>query len=450
MMQLKVSCYGCGQKLDLSDLEPFLKIQCPVCSTELIIPKPFGNLLLQENVSRGEMAEVYRAIDITLDRQIAVKMLRDDLAGDPDIARLFLSEASTASAINHPNLVPIYSCGEMEGHHYIVMQFMDGGDLLARATAEEGPELRELYQWCTDTAKGLESAYIHGVVHHDVRPSNILSDEEGNIKVCDFGLRQILSRNQSLDVDALPADGGHDAFYYISPEKVSTGREDVTGDIFSLGACMYHALTGQPPFRGETLKDTVNGRFTRAPAEPETVRREIDREVSKLIMRMLSVYPSDRPGTYAEVTSALNEAVERAAPVASMTGEHTVAAAAVEPAEPKAAPKPKPKQKPKPKARRRRKPIHISPDDIPVAAPQPRNRLLAGLIPAVVIIIFIVLAIAHVRNPPWYRKHIRPLFNQRPIAAPAAVAVAQAGGEWQVPEFLTRTNTHIEETSDGS
>jgi DNA-directed RNA polymerase subunit RPC12/RpoP len=125
---LKISCYHCGQKLDVGELEPFSRIACPVCNTRIIVPKPFGNLLLEENLGAGLMADVFRAMDITLDRDIAVKVLRPEFSRDSDVSRQFISEARSASAINHPNIIPIYSCGEMDEMTYIIMQFMEGGD----------------------------------------------------------------------------------------------------------------------------------------------------------------------------------------------------------------------------------------------------------------------------------------------------------------------------------
>ena len=185
---VKIGCYHCQQKLDVSEVEAFTRISCPNCETELIVPRPFGELLLEEDIGSGSICHVYRSMDLTLDREIAVKILSQEYAEREGVATDFISEARSTSAINHPNVVPIFTCGEMEGKTYFTMQFMSGRSLKERINGLKSNAERDVAQWFREAAQGLESAYVQGVMNRDIKPSNILLDIDGNIKVADFGL----------------------------------------------------------------------------------------------------------------------------------------------------------------------------------------------------------------------------------------------------------------------
>ena len=132
MRKIKIACPGCGQKLDVTEMPPFSHVNCPSCSFELIVPKWFSNYLLEAPEGAGGMAVVYRALDLALDREVAIKIFDPGLTARGVSPDLFLHEARIAATINHPAVVPIYSCGECDGSAYIVMQYMGGGTLESR------------------------------------------------------------------------------------------------------------------------------------------------------------------------------------------------------------------------------------------------------------------------------------------------------------------------------
>ncbi len=134
---VKIFCHHCQQKLDVTSLEPFSRFACPMCGTELIVPTWFDNYLLEEPVGTGGMATVYRALDIALDREVAIKILKEEVLPASELSDLFLNEARTAATINHYAVVPIYTCGICDGKTYIVMQFMNGGSLEQKQKACE-------------------------------------------------------------------------------------------------------------------------------------------------------------------------------------------------------------------------------------------------------------------------------------------------------------------------
>ena len=296
--QIKIFCHKCQQKLDVTGLMPFAHVSCPACGTDLIIPKWFDNYLLEEPCGRGGMAWVYRALDIALDREVAVKILDQNTSEGTDV---FLNEARTAATINHASVIRIYTCGVFEDQAYIVMQFMNGGSLEQKLQQKKGAALpiEEVLQWIHDAAEGLEYASRHGIVHHDVKPGNIMLDADGNAKIGDFGIacRQQNDDEQERDFYGSPL--------YISPERVSTGKEDSSGDIYSLGATFYHLLTGVPPFQHENLEELLWTRVKQNPVAPHILRTGISPLISSLIMRMMNHNPELRPG-YEEIIRNLN------------------------------------------------------------------------------------------------------------------------------------------------
>ena len=296
--QVKIFCHHCQQKLEVTGLQPFAHIDCPACGTDLIVPKWFDNYLLEEPCGRGGMSSVYRALDIALDREVAVKIMDPKGPGGQDG---FLNEARTAATINHSCVIPIYTCGIYEGQAYIVMQFMTGGSLEQKLLLTKGAPLavNDVIQWIHDAAEGLEYAANHGIVHHDVKPGNIMLDADGNAKIGDFG---IAVRNQTREEQLKNSYGSP---LYISPEKVSTGLEDSSGDIYSLGATFYHLLTGTPPFQHENLEELLWVRVKQNPVAPHQLRPGISPLISALIMRMMHHSPEMRP-QYPEIIRTLN------------------------------------------------------------------------------------------------------------------------------------------------
>jgi len=305
--KLKVICPSCKQKLDVTGLESFSKIACPACTGEVIVPRRFGDLFLEEPIGKGGMAHVYRALELTLDREVAVKILNEKIVRNPNWVRLFLNEARSAAAVNHPNVVPIYSCGEHEKQPYLIMQFMGGLSLDRQIRKHSAAVPIELcFKVALSSARGLDAAHRHGIVHHDVKPGNILMDHDGNIKISDFGLAQIVRDDSAPSVEDLTKSWS--STYYVSPEKVKSGKEDYRGDIYSLGATLYHTITGQPPFPGEDAKSVARARLEGSvPELPDKLRPETPTALADLVMRMMNPDLGERPQSYEAVISGLEE-----------------------------------------------------------------------------------------------------------------------------------------------
>ena len=302
---LKISCHSCGQKLDLTNFPAFSRVACPECGTELIVPKWFDNYLLEEAGGEGGMATVYRALDLALDREVAIKVLNTDLGSRQEVSELFLHEARTAATINHHAVVPIYTCGIFEDQTYIVMQFMSGGsleDLLEKST--EPLPIAHVVSWIRDTAMGLQNACEHGIIHHDIKPANIMLDQEGKAKICDFGISQVVSGKKTDTAAELT--GSWVSPHYVSPEKLVDGKEDFRGDIYSLGATFYHLITGTTPFAENDLDELFRIKVNNDPMAPMHHRKNIPESISNLILAMMSRDPEKRP-IYGEIIGALDK-----------------------------------------------------------------------------------------------------------------------------------------------
>jgi len=303
---VKVRCHSCEQKLDLSEMTPFAKVLCPNCETSLIVPRWFGDYLLEELAGEGGMAKVYRALELTLEREVAIKILSAEFLDKPTLVDRFLDEGRAAASVNNPNVVPIYSCGNVQGETYLVMQYMSGGSLDDRISRESPMDVMECIRCLIQAAQGLEAAHRSGIVHHDVKPANLLFDSENMLKVGDFGLAQIKWKQDRRSDNDL---GRWLTPYYVSPEKAATGREDIRGDIYSLGATAYHMLTGEPPFSGSDVESIIHARLHQSPPEPRNIRADIPAPVNDLIVKMLAPVPDQRPPSYAELLTQLRALV---------------------------------------------------------------------------------------------------------------------------------------------
>ena len=305
--RLKIFCYNCAQKLDLTHMEPFSKIECPSCSGEIIVPKWWDNYLLEESCGIGGMAKVFRGLDLALDREVAIKILNNDICDDESKSKLFLHEARTAATLNHYAILPIYTCGEFEDQAYFVMQYMGGGSLDQELERDEDHPLTitESIKWLKDICEALDNARRHGIIHHDIKPGNFMLDEDRNVKIGDFGISQALYDSRSEEITELTKQWGSPD--YVSPEKILKGKESYLGDIYSLGATFYHLLTKETPFDNHDVDSMLKAKTLKDPIDIRKLRDDIPEYLAKLIMSMMDRTPEVRP-TYRDIIAELNSA----------------------------------------------------------------------------------------------------------------------------------------------
>lgn len=243
------------------------------------------------------MGAVFEGLDEELGRRVAIKVLTPRKDEDSQV-RLndLLAEARALARINHPNVVQIHSVGQHKDQPYIVMELVGGGPRLedysaGRATLDE----REALELLVGIAQGLAVAARAHLVHGDIKPQNILVSAERVAKVVDFGLTDKARQTGGTTVWGTP--------YYIAPERARGGACDTRGDIFSLGATMWHMLAGRPPYEGKTVREVVSARLRGEAPDIRTVRPEIHPPTATLLARMMASDPAQRPGSFERVAT---------------------------------------------------------------------------------------------------------------------------------------------------
>jgi len=298
----KIACRKCARHLDVSGLPSFSIVECPECHTRQTVPAQLGQFLLLEILGSGGMGVVYQALDQALGRYVAIKVMKRSLGDDEQFVQNFLREARAAAAINHRNIVQIYSCGQEKGQPYIVMELVSGGkmdEMLAKGNPLDEARTLEIG---IGVAEGLKAAHAVNLIHGDIKPANILFDKEGHAKVADFGLARFASsRAEPGEIWGTP--------YYIAPEKARGQKVDHRSDIYSLGATLYHALGAIPPFDGQTATDVVVARLKNPAIGLRVIRPALQPETADVIARMLEADPFMRYPTYDSVIADLKEAL---------------------------------------------------------------------------------------------------------------------------------------------
>ncbi|WP_345685296.1 serine/threonine-protein kinase [Novipirellula caenicola] len=250
----------------------------------LQLPTEIGDYELIEEIGRGGMGVVFRARQISLDREVAVKMiLRGRLASDTDMQR-FLAEASATAKLDHPSIVPVYEVGDVDGRPFFSMKYIDGITLAERVADGPMPQ-REAAQLVATVARAIQFAHDAGVLHRDIKPSNILLPRDGVPMITDFGLAK--QAESQVDLTRSGMLVGTPA--YMSPEQAGNRRDMVgpSSDVYSLGCVLYFALTGRSPFVAESPMQLVMLVIEQDPSPPRALRPSLDRDLEMIVVRCL-------------------------------------------------------------------------------------------------------------------------------------------------------------------
>jgi serine/threonine protein kinase len=254
----------------------------------LKLPTTIDDYELLEEVGRGGMGVVYRARQISLGREVAIKMiLRGRLASQSDFDR-FVAEASATAKLEHPQIVPVYAIGEIDGRPYFSMQLIDGKTLADKINSSPLPQ-RRAARIVSTVARAIAFAHREGVLHRDIKPSNILLTKEGTPMVTDFGLAKQASSHDSAIAELTRSGMLVGTPSYMSPEQAS-GRRAIVGpasDVYSLGCVLYFALTGRGPFVGDSPVDVVMQVIEQEPTPPRALRPSLDRDLEMIVIRCL-------------------------------------------------------------------------------------------------------------------------------------------------------------------
>ncbi len=248
--------------------------------------RTLGNVQVLRRVGRGAMAEVYLGQQRLLNRRVAVKVLKPELADNPAYLKRFEREAQAAAALVHANIVQIHEVGHSDRLHYIVQEYV-GGLNLRQWLARHGPaKLGRALSIMRQTAAALAKAADEGVVHRDIKPENIMLTDAGEVKVADFGLARLTRDDESLDLTRAGMTMGTPL--YMSPEQVEGKPLDSRSDIYSLGATCYQMLSGSPPFVGETALGVAVQHLKKEPQSLESLRPDLPPALCRVVHKMLA------------------------------------------------------------------------------------------------------------------------------------------------------------------
>jgi predicted Ser/Thr protein kinase len=290
-----------------------------------------GRYRLENRPSTGGMGSVYAAIDERLNRKVAVKVLKDELADDPRFVERFRREARAVAALSHPNIAGIFDYGEDDGRHFIVMEYIEGRDL-ARIIREEGvfaPEraARIAAQICA----ALGHAHNMNIVHRDIKPGNVIVSPGDRVKVTDFGIARAAGESTLTATGSMLGTA-----QYLSPEQASGGRVGSASDIYSAGVVLFEMLTGTVPFTGDSAVAVAMRHVSDDVPPPSSISRDVPPELDEVVATATAKDPVDRWSTANEMAEALREAARDTAPAG--LGAGLAGATAVLPPEPATAP----------------------------------------------------------------------------------------------------------------
>lgn len=298
-----VNCGRCGTKNFIpGDLPPWETVPCAKCEHPVMLPVKMRQFELRAVIASGGMGTVFRAFDLNLHREVAIKLVKREMAADPHVMAGFYREARVGAALNHTNIIHIYTFDEYEGNPYLVMELADNGSLDSRIENEgRVPELHVL-DVGIKVASALASAYKKGILHRDIKPGNILFNAEGEPKLVDFGLAG--AEEDSPDEEA----GVWGTPYYVAPEKIKREPETYLSDMYTLGGTLYHALTGHVPFEAPTVEELVQAHVYTPLTPPNQVVPDISQATSDALVTAMAKEPSQRFQTYDDFILALETA----------------------------------------------------------------------------------------------------------------------------------------------
>jgi serine/threonine protein kinase len=267
-----------------------------------MMPMMIRQFELRSVVGSGGMGTVYRAWDTTLERLVAVKLMRKELLDDQIALEGFYREARACARLNHTNIVHIYAFDEWEGQQYLVMELADRGSLDARIEKLRLLQELDMLDIGVKIASALDMALKYDLLHRDIKPGNILFNADHEPKLIDFGLAR------KADVEHQVEDVTWGTPYYVAPEKIKREPETFLSDMYSLGATLYHGMTGHVPFDAPTVEEVIVAQVQTPLTPPNLVVPEISQPTSDALVKVMAKNPAERFLSYDEFIMALETA----------------------------------------------------------------------------------------------------------------------------------------------
>jgi serine/threonine protein kinase len=254
--------------------------------------RTLGEFEVLRKIGSGGMGQVYLARQLSLKRQVALKLLRKDLANNPTAMQRFEAEAQAIATLNHPNIVQVYGAGESDGLRYMALEYVDGRNLREHLARKGPPELPVAMSIMKQIAAALQKAHEQGLVHRDIKPENILVTKKVEVKVTDFGLSRFFNDPGAVNLTQSGVTLGTPL--YLSPEQAQGKAVDHRSDLYSFGVTCYHLLAGEPPFKGASAVEVALKHITEVPKPLESLRPDLPPELSAMVNKLMSKRPEER------------------------------------------------------------------------------------------------------------------------------------------------------------
>jgi tRNA A-37 threonylcarbamoyl transferase component Bud32 len=257
-----------------------------------------GRYKIEEPLGVGGSSQVYLARDQALNRDVALKVLDPAAAADGNLRKMFVKEARALAQLSHPNIVAVYDVGEVDGSPFIVMEYLPGGSMKQRIEQAGPLKTADAVRIAIEVANGLAFAHAKGIVHADLKPSNILFDANDTAKICDFGIAR--APQEDADTPQLYATA-----MYVAPERVEGKQASVQSDVYGLGLVLYEGLVGKPPFTSTNAAVLLRDHVVRQPVPPSHLRPSLPRELDSVVLKALAKQPNLRYQKASEFATAL-------------------------------------------------------------------------------------------------------------------------------------------------
>lgn len=281
---------------------------------EAFVGKTLGNYQVVELIGRGGMATVYKGYQSSMNRMVAIKVLAPQYSGDEPFVRRFKHEAHTIAQLEHTHILPVYDFGEQDGTLFIVMRYLEGGTL-EDLIRPGGMELTEVYHLFGQVASALQYAHTRGVVHRDVKPSNLLIDSQGDAFLMDFGIAKLVESTEKLT----GTGGVVGSPTYMAPEQCTSREVDARTDIYALGVLLFEMITGKPPFEADNAMALMLKHVNDPAPRPSEFVPGLHQAVDAVILRAMAKDPVARYQSVGEMAEEFRKAVIAATGVASDT-----------------------------------------------------------------------------------------------------------------------------------
>ena len=311
-MSIKLTCPHCFLKIDAREEHKGSKVNCPECNRIIHIPAPkcatglnVDGFVIEQWLGNGAMGEVHLATQTSMGRMVALKILPNECIESDEDTKRFIQEVRTLAKLDHPNIVSAISAGKFDGGTYLAMNFIDGITIEDKIN-KQGPILEsDSLRYCIAIAEALDYSWNNSsIIHRDLKPANFMIDGKDKIHLMDMGLAKSMKNDLNLTVEGMVMGTP----YYMSPEQASGERNlDVRSDIYSLGASLYHMVTGFPPYNGMTSIQVMAKKLSDPPIPPEKHNPKLSPQLCKIIEKLMGIGLDDRPEDWQAALKLLKE-----------------------------------------------------------------------------------------------------------------------------------------------